>query len=371
MEILTRPRLKAQEQGQIRAEIELLLCCAHTHVDDGNVDRITFLAQQELDWNFLIQLASNHGVLPLLYTNLKAICPEAIPTAALDLLHRSFRRIAQRNRLLAGELVRVLGCLGEHEIAAVPYKGLVLAHLLYANLALRPSSDLDIIVQQQDILQVKELLMALGYQPKVEMTDAQEVAYFASKTEHTYDFFHPEQGITIELHWRIEPRYSTVIEPKHFWHNLELTSFAGTTIVNLPLEDWLPILCVHASRHAWERLMWLCDIAELLRVQPEINWQKIIWQANHLGCKRIVLVGLALTHQLLDAHLPPEIMQAIAADRQVGLLSSKIYNNLVQQADIAQEFLGTTRYQIQVREKLQDKILYFRSFLHWLKQRNR
>lgn len=368
--MLTRPRLKAQEKGQIRAEVELLLCCAHTHVDDGNADRIKFLVQQDLDWDFLLQLASNHGVLPLLYTNLKATCPEAIPTSVLDRLHRSFRAIAQRNMLLAEELVRVLGCLGEHEIVAVPYKGPVLANLLYANIALRPSSDLDIIVQQQDILKVKELLLVLGYQPKVNMTYAQEIAYFESKTEHTYDFFYPDQGITIELHWRIEPKYSTVIEPKHFWHNLELTSFAGTTLVNLPLEDWLPILCVHASRHAWERLIWLCDIAELLRVQPEINWQKIIWQANHLGCKRIVLVGLDLTRQLLDANLPLEIMQAIAADRQVGLLSSKIYSNLVQQADIGQEFLGTTLYQIQVREKLQDKILYFRSFLHWLRQRN-
>lgn len=368
MKVLRKPDAKEQEKSCMRPEIELLLCCAHTQVDRKHTDRIEFLVQQELDWHFLIQLATKHGVVPLLYTNLKAICPEAVPASALNTLQRIFQITAQRNMLLAGELVRVLGCLSQHEIVAVPYKGPALAQSIYGNIALRPSSDLDIIVQQQDVLKVKQLLISLGYRPKVEMTYAQELAYLDSKTEHTYDFFHQDKKTTIELHWRIEPKYSAVIEPKHFWYNLELSSFAGTTIVNLPLEDWLPILCIHASRHIWERLMWLCDIAELLQVQPDIDWQKVMRQADQLGYKRILLVGLCFAHNLLGVNLPPEIMQQIAADRQVGLLASKLCSNFIQGVDADQEFLGSTLYQIRTRERLPDKVSYFRSFLHWLRK---
>jgi hypothetical protein len=371
MKTLSLPRLKVLKTINNSPELEILLSCARTQLVPEKVDRVKALIQQEINWPFLIQKANYHKVLPLLYTNLKTICPEAIPASELDTLHQLFYLTAQRNMLLAGELVRVLSCLGKNEIVAVPYKGPALANALYKNIALRPSSDLDIIVLQQDVFKVKDLLISLGYRPKLEMTYAQEIAYLESKTEHTYDFVHSGKGITIELHWRIEPKYSTVIEPRHFWHNLELTSFAGITVVNLPLEDWLPILCVHASRHAWERLIWLCDVAELLQAYPDINWQRVMQQANQLGYKRILLVGLSLAHCLLDADLAPEIVQEIAADRQAKALASKLYNNFIQDVDIDQEFLGTTSYQIRVRERFQDKVLYFRSFLNWLKKFNK
>lgn len=370
MNISPISRLKALQKTSIRPDLEILLYCAHARVKTEKTDRIKYLIEQGIDWQLLIQRANYHKVLPLLYTNLKAICPKAIPEPALHTLHESFRITAQRNMLLVGELVRVLTCLSEHNIAAVPYKGPVLAHLLYGNIALRPSSDLDILVLQQDVLKTKELLISLGYRPKVTMTYAEEIAYLGSKTEHTYDFFHPDKGTTIELHWRVEPKYSAVIEPEHFWHKLELTTFAGTTIANLPLEDWLPILCVHASRHIWERLMWLCDIATILEVCPEINWQRMMQQADQLGYKRILLVGLCLAHRLLEADLSPEIMQEIAVDRQVDLLTSRICSNFFQGIDTDEGFLGSTSYHIQVRERFQDKALYFRSFLYWLMKRN-
>jgi hypothetical protein len=369
-ETLASPDLQEVNKSRIRPEIELVLCCARSRIDDKYAERIKSLVEQDLDWPCLIQTAARHGVSPLLYKHLKSICQEAIPTAALEKLHQLFQITTQRNMLLAGELVRVLSQLGDQGIVAVPYKGPVLADLLYANIALRPSCDLDILVLQQDVLRVKEFLIALGYQPKLKMTSAQEMAYLESKTEHTYDFCHPSRAVTIELHWRIEPKYSTVIEPQDFWHKLELTSFAGTTIANLPLEDWLPILCVHASRHIWERLVWLCDVAELLQACPDIDWQKVMRQAHQLGYKRILLVGLCLAHRLLAADLPPEIAREIAADRQVELLASRVYHNIVQGIDSDQTFLSTTVYQIQVRERFQDKLLYFRSFIHWLMKFN-
>lgn len=370
MKTLKRPQTKSLE-GLIRPELELLIHCARTHFDSNRIAQITSLVQIDLDWQYLIERANYHKVLPLLYTNLKAICPEAIPPSALKTLEQVFRITAQRNMLLAGELVRVLDCLSNHEIVAVPYKGPVLANSIYGNIALRPSSDLDIIVQQQDILQTKELLISLGYHPKLEMSDAQALTYLESKTEHTYDFFHKGKGIMVELHWRIEPKYSAVIEPRDFWYNLELSDFAGKSIANLSLEDWLPILCIHASRHIWERLIWLCDVAELLKAQPDINWQKVMRQSDYLGYRRILLVGLSFAHRLLDAPLPPEIVQQIAADRQVQTITSKLCRNFLQGTDVDQEFLGTTLYHIRIRERLSDQVLYFRSFLHWLQKRSK
>src|SRR5579883_932497 len=349
-----------------RVEIELLLCCVRPHIDDAIVEHIKVLVKENIDWEYLIQKANKHGVISLLYTRLNTICPLDVPEFALNELRGIFHAIATRNLFLTGELVKLLNLLKEQGILAVPYKGPVLATSIYKNLALRQFGDLNIIVQQQDIFTVKKLLLSQGYRPNIEMTHAEEIAYLNSKTEHTYDFIHDEKGIFIEIHWRIAPKYISPIEPKDFWQDLEPFSLAGTTVSYLPLEDWLPILCVHASRHMWERLSWLCDIATLIHNHPNLNWEQVLRQANAFGCKRILFLGLFLAHNFLGVTIPTEIWQQVQAEQIITTLTPQVYNQLFDEIRTSDKFFGRTMYHLQVRERLQDKVLYFQSFLHWL-----
>lgn len=353
-------------EKEICLEIKLLLCCARIHIDDENIKAIKNLIQENIDWQYLIQTAYSHGLMPLLYTNLNAICRNAIPEATFNQLQSLFYTNTQHNLFLSAELVKILRLLKENGISALPYKGPILASSLYGNLALRQFGDLDIVVQQSDILKVKKVLIAHGYKPKVEFTEAEEIAYLRSKSEHTYDFIDERRGILIEVHWRITPRYTSPIEPKHFWQKLEPFSFAGTTVSNLPLEDWLLILCVHGSRHRWEKLSWPCDIAQLIKVNPEINWERVIQQANEFDCKRMLFLGLFLAHNLIGVTLPAEVLQQIKADSEVAYLASEICQELLSGADAPQRFMAKTVYHIRVKERWQNKVLYFESFLRWL-----
>jgi hypothetical protein len=64
-------------EANLRPEIELLLCCARLCVrSDGRV-RIMLLLGTDLDWVYLIKLASRHGLLPLLYRHLNALAPHS------------------------------------------------------------------------------------------------------------------------------------------------------------------------------------------------------------------------------------------------------------------------------------------------------
>ena len=57
-------------------------------------------------------------------------------------------------------------------------------------------------------------------------------------------------------------------------------------------EELLIILCVHGSKHAWERLKWVVDVAELLRSQ-RLNWKRVFSTATKWKCRRMALLGLA------------------------------------------------------------------------------
>ena len=79
---------------------------------------------------------------------------------------------------------------------------------------------------------------------------------------------------------------------KGLWRRLVPVSYAGATIKSLPLEDLIIYLCMHGSRHSWERLAWICDVAELVRLNPDTDWNKLLDQAASLGGQRMLGLGL-------------------------------------------------------------------------------
>jgi Uncharacterised nucleotidyltransferase len=348
----------------ISPERELIIGCARVQVGEPIAERIKVLAQQDLDWRSLLQLAQQQGVMPLLYLNLQKMGAD-IPSHVLQTLERLFTANRFNSLLLTGELTKLFTLLEKAAIATVPYKGPVLAAAVYGDVSLRQYLDLDLVLQQENILPAKRLLMEQGYQPKERMTAAEETAFLQSKNEHNYTLVHYDKKIVVELHWRITPRFTSLIEPKHFWQDLQPGTLAGANFWNLSLENWLPILCVHGSRHRWERLTWLCDVAEILRLCPELDWDAMIARSQLLVCRRMLYLGILLAHDLLDAPLPDVVLKKMRRDREVMLLVNKTRQRLLYEMNGSDQFLGKTIYQIQASDRLQEKVLYLQSFFQW------
>jgi hypothetical protein len=91
----------------------------------------------------------------------------------------------------------------------------------------------------------------------------------------------------------------------------------------------LIVLCVHGSKHAWELLKWVCDVAELLRSQPNLDWDQIISCASNWRCRRMLYMGLSLAHQLLDAPLPEKVLISLKDETDVRALSHRMPANLL------------------------------------------
>ena len=92
----------------MRLELSLLLSSARVHMDSQNAEKIKRLLHGDIDWGFFCQEALHHRGAPLVYFNLKAICPEIIPGYFLDFLRNALRNNAGRNLLMAAELLRIL-----------------------------------------------------------------------------------------------------------------------------------------------------------------------------------------------------------------------------------------------------------------------
>ncbi len=179
-------------------------------------------------------------------------------------------------------------------IDTLPYKGPVLAEILYGNVALRQFSDLDLLIRAADLARAKAALLELGYKPALELTRRQGRFHVESGYEDT--FGGALGSNVLELQWRIVPRfYSIDTDIDALFDRATVVSLGGRSLRTICAEDLMLVLCVHAAKHGWAQLSWLCDIAKLT---PSLDWVVVQEQARRLGIERIVAVTFFLAHRL-------------------------------------------------------------------------
>src|SRR3974377_2176228 len=93
-------------------------------------EKIRELSARILDWEGAIAGAREHGVLPLLYSALRA-ADVTIPHEAMEKLRREFDRNAFHCIANAAELLDVLKIFEGVSIPAIPFKGVVLGASAY------------------------------------------------------------------------------------------------------------------------------------------------------------------------------------------------------------------------------------------------
>jgi len=335
---------------------ELLLSFVRGFLGTEANERLKALLQEEIDWTELLSLAYQHGVIPHLYWKLHQACPEALPKAVLHQLREQFDANLRRNLCLTGELLQVLNLLEAHGIPAIPLKGPVLAISLYGNLALRQFTDLDILVRKPDVLKAKELLISQSYRPLYRLNRIQEAVCL--RNSNHYNLYREDPWIHLEIHWRMDPSDSVIsLDWEGLWERCEPLALGGRTVLHPPPEDLLLILGVHGScHHFWQSLKWLCDVAQLLRVHQDMDWNRVMaGMTTPLG-HRILGPGLILAQDLLGAPLPEEVRRTVQQDPETRRLATWMKQRLFRGSRL--ETWEQTLINLRMRERWRDRIAY-------------
>jgi hypothetical protein len=310
----------------LRPEIELLICCARLRLSEAERNRVVQLLGSGLDWSYLIKMASWHSLMPLLYRHLNALAVPREIAARLWAFHESNGR---RNRIMAQALLEILGTLDLAGIPAVAYKGPGLAAAVYGDLALRQFGDLDLLLRPQDILRAKELLQNQGCIAEYDLNPSVETAFLHSHLNYHLVLIRVVDRVVVELHWKTDADFPVERDnDTPWWRNLETTRLGDKEIRCFKTEELLLILLVHGSKHAWESLGWLVDVAELVRQHPNLDWDWIMAKAERLGCQRRVGVGLVLADEVLAVSLPERIKSKVRGISEVQILAREIFSAL-------------------------------------------
>lgn len=300
-------------------ECELLLACARTI---NSPERVRALTQTQIDWNYFFLLARRHAIVPLVYRQLKDI----VPPEHLQTFRQHYQENFARNIVLTAELCRLIKLFADEGIEAIPYKGPLLSLFAYDDLALRRFVDLDLIVKKQDVARARDLLLADNYVLAKPLTLEQQQLLL--RTQHNLQFTKENRRLIVELHWEVAPHlFASTVQGETLWQHLVTFDLNGTTMKTLSADDLLFSLCVHGSRHLWERLGWICDVAELIS-RRTLNWAALLERAAKADSERMLLLGLHLAHKLLDAPLPPQVKRRCDGDKRLNPLAANIVEHL-------------------------------------------
>lgn len=307
-------------------EKQLLACCARSCVGPEVGARVREIVGRGVDWEYTLAQAHEHSVLPLVERNLRACANDLVPAEIGAQLQESYRANALRCLAQTSELLRVVALLESRGIHALPYKGPVIAAQAYRDIAARQFEDLDIILQQRDIQAADSAVRGLGYEPKFPGVHGNGASFVPGE----YNYFHAARQIILELHTEATLRhFPTRPHLAELFDRAVSVDLGGKGVRTFRAEDALPVYCIHGAKDFWDRLVWIADVAELLRSCPDLDWDLTWRTAESLRAERMVHLGLALADDILDAKIPPEALRRIHRDRRASSLATELGKRLV------------------------------------------
>ena len=335
-------------------EIDLLLLCVQASIRSERCD-VGKQLWNDVDWNYIEDMASQHGVVPLVYRGLREIHQDGVPADVLQRLEHSVGVNAERNRFLFEELLGLLALFEANDIPAVPLKGPALAMALHGDVGMRQFGDLDIFVPADRVPHAKKVLADRGCHFRL-----------SSQGSVLAEYEGRNGCVGIDLQWVFAPKqYSFPIDIEQFWAGVEPVLLGSARVLQPSPGDQVRLLTAHAAKHCWSKLGWIIDMAVFIqRHYLTLDWRRELEQSRHLGGERLVLLGARLATDVLGTALPGEVMSAMQADTAVASLATGLRRRLfapVTDPNSVRGSYGAVEaglIYINARERVRDKLPY-------------
>lgn len=333
-------------------EKRALLCCARVDLDAEARAELLRLTEVGLDFQTLVRDAQRHGITPLLCRHLSLTIADVCPPEVLSRLQNETQTNTLTSFALSAELVVVLDLFRKAGLDPLAIKGPVSAALCYGDLGLRTFGDVDVLIAPHEVDRAMQVLKARGYAPQLTLPRGFDRELV--RVGHERLFRHPDGVRLVDLHWYLmQPGYSFTPDDASIFARRSSVRLGATAVTTLGLEPTLLFLLLHGIKHDWSHLGWLCDVAELIRRQA-LDWDGILAWSAPSGRRRLIDVGLSLSHSVLEAPVPATVRERGARDPVVKQIVHKLTQRLLgtetrQRSSLLARSLGVPYFEAMAR----------------------
>jgi hypothetical protein len=243
------------------------------------------------EWSGLLNFLRANWIIPFVYRKIGSLPPECRPPETItDEMRQAFLISVVRSLHMERQLGEITEAFREQGIRVLVLRGPALAFSLYPDPAMRPSSDLDLLVMPEQVIQARSVLESLSY------------TCMAKRFEVARDFFREEcfvhqnnQGnkFPVDLHWvhwELHPFFKGSKEVdihdlfQRAW-KVETPTLAFETLhpVDYLIHSAIHLVMIHRMEM---RLSWIYDTALLAQhLQVSDDWEtlqerSVAWRAR-------------------------------------------------------------------------------------------
>lgn len=208
----------------------------------------SFLVNDEIDWSQMIQMSKEQNLLAL-------FLEEAIKYPAYTSRPEYMTEIQEAMSIVdiqakrTCEFLELYKSFVNADIHPLVMKGIICRELYGKLCDHRPSGDEDILIRVCDYIKVKNVLIAEGYMPQMEVKSQKQL-----ENIQEVGFFHPTKDLYIEVHLNAMGRENDAHSKmsdcfKDVFEDYREVDIAGVKIRTLSHQKHLLYLILHAFKH--------------------------------------------------------------------------------------------------------------------------
>lgn len=225
---------------------------------------------------------------------------------------------------MTSELIKVLKILEENNIEAISFKGPVLSQLAYGDVVSRQYCDLDILVKEENLIDLARTLNLLDYEISIESKFLENKKLIEIGSD--FSIF-SKNNIHFEVHWNLFRKLiNNDLNKYKIWNDKKKISLNNVDVNTLEINNYLLYLCIHGSKHLWERIEWVNDIERLLS-NYEIDWEYILNKSKILKNRRMFLLGILISCNMYSIKIPSFINEEINKDLTLNKVQRHILSS--------------------------------------------
>lgn len=209
-----------------------------------------------------------------------------------------------------GRILRRLARSGPPLLVA---KGPAVALTLYPNPWLRAFGDVDVIVRQRDWRALDAVATAMGLVPERDARVPMPLSGADVLYERTY--LHPS-GFALDAHYDDLLNCGLAArDVDGYWRRARPLEVEGVEVRALAPADQFVHLCAHAHYHGYTRLVWLSDLAFLVRDHGHaVDWEQVARTVRLEEARVPVYYTLRLLDGLLGVRAPDGLLDRVRPD---------------------------------------------------------
>lgn len=289
-------------------ELQLLFLSVRAGDPGASADEARRLIEDTApDWETLLRLARLHAVMPQLAMLAEAAGRDLLPEKVREEIVAAHSENLYRQLAFASEFLRLKDMFGRTGIKVVPFKGFILGHEAYANMADREGGDIDVFVSTRYLKMVKELMEADGY--SVEPAFRGLTVKGVMKISQEYVFEKVIDGISsfrVEFHWGISPpAYGMGVRLEDLRSQLVRGKFQGDEMTLFtPSAHMLLVILHHGGDDRFANLKQVHDIAMMVRQYRDVDWDWVTVMAERFHAEDLVFTAVLLASMITGVEVP-------------------------------------------------------------------